>query len=126
MAVGKINRQRFEGYFNELNAMTLIDIKMVERGFSDGLNKLDIEVLKNEDRKKIMAAFQVKMDKKYVYYKPFNVNNLKQAAITIHLNYLHRVQLDMIDEAVEKSDMKESREVIKHIMELKSEKKHSS
>lgn len=66
------------------------------------------------------------MDKKYVYYKPFNVNNLKQAAITIHLNYLHRVQLEMIDEAVEKSDMKESREVIKHIMELKSEKKHSS
>ena len=65
LAVGKINRQRFEGYFNELNAMTLIDIKMVERGFSDGLNKLDIEVLKNEDRKKIMAAFQVKMDKKY-------------------------------------------------------------
>jgi hypothetical protein len=32
----------------------------------------------------------------------------------------------MIDEAVEKSDMKESKEVIKHIMELKSEKKHSS
>jgi hypothetical protein len=34
--------------------------------------------------------------------------------------------LDMIDEAVKKSDMKESIEVIKHIMELKSEKKHSS
>ena len=66
------------------------------------------------------------MDKKYVYFKSLNANNLKQAVIGIHLNYLHRIQLDMIDEAVEKSDMKESREVIKHIMELKSEKKHSS
>lgn len=66
------------------------------------------------------------MDKKYVYYKSLNANNLKQVVIGIHLNYLHRIQLDMIDEAVEKSDMKESREVIKHIMELKSEKKHSS
>jgi FKBP-type peptidyl-prolyl cis-trans isomerase len=38
---------------------------MVERGFSDGLNKLDIEVLKNLDRKKIMASFEVEMNKKY-------------------------------------------------------------
>ena len=66
------------------------------------------------------------MDKKYVYYKSLNANNLKQVVIGIHLNYLHRIQLDMIDEAVEKSDMKESKEVIKHIMELKSEKKNSS
>lgn len=66
------------------------------------------------------------MNRKYVYYKPFTANSLKQSMIEIHLNYLHRVQLDMIDEAVEKSDMKESKEVIKHIMELKSEKKHSS
>lgn len=66
------------------------------------------------------------MNKKYVYYKSFNVNNLKQAAIAIHLNYLHTIQLGMIDEVVEKSDMKESKEVIKHIMELKSEKKNSS
>jgi FKBP-type peptidyl-prolyl cis-trans isomerase len=65
LAVGKINRQRFEGYFKDLDALPLIDIKMVERGFSDGLNKLDIEVLKNEDRKKIMAAFEVEMNKKY-------------------------------------------------------------
>jgi FKBP-type peptidyl-prolyl cis-trans isomerase len=65
LAVGKINRQRFEGYFKDLDAMPLIDIKMVERGFADGLNKLDIEVLKNEDRKKIMAAFEVEMNKKY-------------------------------------------------------------
>jgi len=66
------------------------------------------------------------MNRKYVYYRPFTADNLKQSMIEIHLNYLHRVQLDMIDEAVEKSDMKESKEVIKHIMELKSEKKHSS
>jgi len=66
------------------------------------------------------------MNKKYVYLKPLNVNNLKQAAIAIHLNYLHRVQLEMIDEAVNKSDLKEAREVIQYIMELKSEKKHSS
>jgi FKBP-type peptidyl-prolyl cis-trans isomerase len=66
LAVGKINRQRFEGYFKDLDALPLINIKMVERGFSDGLNKLDIEVLKNEDRKKIMAAFEVEMNKKYV------------------------------------------------------------
>lgn len=65
LAVGKINRLRFEGYFNDLDAMNLIDIKMVERGFSDGLNKLDIEVLKNLDRKKIMASFEVEMNKKY-------------------------------------------------------------
>jgi plasmid maintenance system killer protein len=66
------------------------------------------------------------MDKKYIYFKPLNVNNLKQAAIAIHLNYLHRVQLEMIDEAVNKSDLREAKEVIQHIMELKSEKKHSS
>lgn len=66
------------------------------------------------------------MNKKYVYFKPLNVNNLKQAAIAIHLNYLHRVQLEMIDEAVNKSDLKEAKEVIQYIMELKSEKKHSS
>ena len=66
------------------------------------------------------------MNKKYFYYKTLTTDSLKQTMIQIHLNYLHRVQLEMIDEAVEKSDMKESREVIKHIMELKSEKKHSS
>jgi FKBP-type peptidyl-prolyl cis-trans isomerase len=65
LAVGKINRLRFEGYFNDLDAMSLIDIEMVQRGFSDGLKKQDIEVLKNEDRKKIMASFEVEMNKKY-------------------------------------------------------------
>jgi hypothetical protein len=38
--------------------------------------------------------------------------------IQIQLDYLHNTQLDMIDEAVEKSDMGEAKEVIKHIMEL--------
>jgi len=66
------------------------------------------------------------MNKKYVYYKSLNVNNLKQVVIGIHLNYLHKVQLEMIDEAVNKSDLKEAKEVIQYIMELKSEKKHSS
>jgi hypothetical protein len=59
------------------------------------------------------------MDRKYVYYKPLNVDNLKQIAIQVHLNYLHRVQLDMIDEAVNKSDLKEAKEVIQYIMEKK-------
>jgi hypothetical protein len=48
-----------------------------------------------------------------------NAETLKQTAIQIHLNYLHRLQLDMIDAAVEKSDLKEAQEVIKYIKELK-------
>lgn len=52
---------------------------------------------------------------------PLNVRNLKDIMITLHLNHLHSVQLDMIDEAVEKSDMKDAKEVIKYIMEKKSE-----
>lgn len=57
------------------------------------------------------------MDKKYVYYNPLNVNNLKQVAIAMHLNYLHTIQLNMIDEAVEKSDLQEAKDVISYIME---------
>jgi len=60
-------------------------------------------------------------------YRPTNkafsytitIANLKQAMINIHLNHLHSVQLDMIDEAVEKTDMKDAKEVLKHIMEKK-------
>lgn len=48
-----------------------------------------------------------------------NVNNLKDLMITLHLNHLHNTQLDMIDEAVLKSDMTEAQAVIKHIMEKK-------
>lgn len=42
---------------------------------------------------------------------------LKQIAVQIHLNYLHDTQLNMIDEAVEKSDLREAKEVIQYIME---------
>jgi hypothetical protein len=59
---------------------------------------------------------------KRMSYKPISytvtVANLKQAMVNIHLNHLHSIQLDMIDEAVLKSDMTEAKTVIKHIMEL--------
>lgn len=55
---------------------------------------------------------------KYPQYE-VTVQNLKQIVIRLHLNRLHSYQLDMIDAAVEKSDLKESKEVIQHIMELK-------
>jgi hypothetical protein len=45
-----------------------------------------------------------------------NVENLKQAMITIHVNHLHQIQLDMIDEVVLKSDLNEAKVVINHIM----------
>jgi hypothetical protein len=46
-----------------------------------------------------------------------NVENLKRAMIIMHLNHLHEIQLDMIEEVVAKSDMAEAKAVIKHIME---------
>jgi hypothetical protein len=55
---------------------------------------------------------------KYNYYE-VNVNNLKQIVVQLHLNRLHSYQLDMIDEAVNKSDLTQANEVIKHIMEKK-------
>ena len=48
-----------------------------------------------------------------------NVDNLKRAMIIMHLNHLHEIQLDMIEEVVSKSDMKEAKMVIQHIMEKK-------
>ena len=45
--------------------------------------------------------------------------SLKDIMVELHLNYLHKTQLDMIDEAVLKSDWKDSKEVLKHIMEKK-------
>lgn len=45
--------------------------------------------------------------------------NLREAMITIHVNHLHQVQLDMIDEAVLKSDMAEAKAIIQYIMEKK-------
>jgi hypothetical protein len=48
-----------------------------------------------------------------------NVENLKRAMIIMHLNHLHEIQLDMIEEAVSKSDMSEAKAVIQYIMEKK-------
>ena len=45
------------------------------------------------------------------------VNNLRDVMVTLHLNHLHNTQLDMIDEAVLKSDMSDAKEVLKYIME---------
>jgi hypothetical protein len=54
-------------------------------------------------------------------YRPIsytvNVQNLKEFMIKVHLNHLHQTQLNMIDEAVEMSDLSEAKAVIKHIME---------
>jgi len=65
LAVGKINRERFDHYFDELNAKELINSDFVKKGFSDGLNKKDAEALKGLDRKKIMASFEALMNEKY-------------------------------------------------------------
>jgi hypothetical protein len=59
-------------------------------------------------------------DKPTIYQ--LNVRHLKDIMITIHLNHLHRIQLDMIDEAVLKSNMSEAKTVINHIMELPNAK----
>ena len=45
-AVGKINRERFDHYFEELDAQALINSEFVKKGFADGLNKKDAEALK--------------------------------------------------------------------------------
>jgi hypothetical protein len=55
---------------------------------------------------------------KYTQYE-VNVRNLKAIVVQLHLNRLHSYQLDMIDAAVEKSNLKEANEIIKHIMEKK-------
>jgi hypothetical protein len=43
--------------------------------------------------------------------------DLKVAMIQIHLNHLHTVQLDMIDEVVDNSNLNEAKEVLSYIME---------
>ena len=48
-----------------------------------------------------------------------SASNLKQVAIDIHLAYLHRIQEQMIEEALSKSDYSEAKAIIKHIMEKK-------
>jgi FKBP-type peptidyl-prolyl cis-trans isomerase FklB len=64
-AVGKINRERFDHYFEELDAKSLINSEFVKKGFADGLNKRDAKALKGQDRKKIMAGFEALMNQKY-------------------------------------------------------------
>lgn len=64
-AVGKINRERFDHYFDELNAKSLINSDFVKKGFADGLNKRDAAALKGLDRKKIMAGFEALINVKY-------------------------------------------------------------
>jgi FKBP-type peptidyl-prolyl cis-trans isomerase FklB len=64
-AVGKINRERFDHYFDELDAKELINSDFVKKGFADGLNKKDAVALKGLDRKKIMAGFEALMNNKY-------------------------------------------------------------
>ncbi len=64
-AAGKINRERFDHYFKELNASSLINNEFVKKGFADGLNKKEAEALKGLDRKKIMAGFEALMNQKY-------------------------------------------------------------
>jgi FKBP-type peptidyl-prolyl cis-trans isomerase FklB len=64
-AAGKINRERFDHYFKELDASTLINSEFVKKGFADGLNKKETEALKGLDRKKIMAGFEALMNQKY-------------------------------------------------------------
>lgn len=44
-------------------------------------------------------------------------DHLKHLMVQIHLNHLHSIQLDMIDEVVEKSDLSGAKEVLKYIME---------
>lgn len=91
LAVGKINRERFDHYFEELDAKSLINSDFVKKGFADGLNKKDTEALKGLDRKKIMAGFEALMNKKYLKiteaYKAegetfMTANKKKQGVIT--------------------------------------------
>jgi hypothetical protein len=90
-AVGKINRERFDHYFEELDAKSLINSDFVKKGFADGLHKKDAEALKGLDRKQIMAGFEALMNKKYLKiteaYKAegeafMNANKKKQGVIT--------------------------------------------
>jgi hypothetical protein len=46
-------------------------------------------------------------------------DDLKHIIVQIHLNHLHSIQLDMIDEAVVMSDWHEAKEVLQYIMEKK-------
>lgn len=56
------------------------------------------------------------MNKKYDYTIKWNQPyEPRKALIQATLNQLHSTQLDMIDEAVEKSDLRQAKEVIDYI-----------
>ena len=54
-----------------------------------------------------------------LYSVSYTYTTPKRVVIDNLLNGLHGTQLDYIDEAVEKSDLREAKELIKHIMEKK-------
>lgn len=55
----------------------------------------------------------------YTVAKMPTKEQLRSIMVNLTLNHLHQTQLDMIDEAVLKSDMRESKEVLQYIMEKK-------
>lgn len=52
---------------------------------------------------------------KYTYSQPTYSKYTQRVILTEFLNELHSMQLDMIDEALEKSDLKQANDVIAHI-----------
>lgn len=50
--------------------------------------------------------------------KPIKIY-MRKEDIMAFVSDLHRIQLEMLDVAVEKSDLKDAKEVIKYIMEKK-------
>jgi len=53
------------------------------------------------------------------YYNIIKMTINKRVTIDNTLNKLHEMQLDMIDQAVEYSDLQQAREVIKNIIDKK-------
>ena len=58
-------------------------------------------------------------DPRFYLSVPSKQESEKRKIIDQTLKELHTMQLSMIDEAVEKSDMKEAQAVIAHVMKLK-------
>ena len=56
---------------------------------------------------------------KFDYPNQTSKVTIKREDINQFIGYLHDVQLDYIDQAVELSNYQDAKEVIKHIMELK-------
>lgn len=50
--------------------------------------------------------------------KPYYTMNRKRQIIDAQLNELHQMQLDMIDQAVDYSDLQQARDVIEYIKSL--------